>query len=277
MKLGLLVVIVMMAFASNSILGRVGVFNYGMDPMAFSLVRVASGAAMLAGLVLLQGRSVALKGLDRFWGAFALTIYMVGFSWAYIRLDAGLGALILFGVMQVAMFGFAVVRKDVIPILRWIGAVIALAGLCVLLWPTGGGAIHIPSAVAMSIAGLAWAAYTLLGQGSRDPLTSSASNFVICLPMIAVFWGLSGFNGFTTGGSIAAVVSGAITSGLGYALWYRVVPQLPTTVSAVAQMSVPVIAVCAGVLLLGEVLTLRLVVAGALVLGGIGLSIMKRS
>lgn len=275
MKLTLLVVIVMMAFASNSILARVGIFTYGMDPFAYSSFRVAAGAAMLAGLVLAQGNSVPLRSRSSIWGALALTVYMVGFSWAYMRLDAGLGALILFGVMQIAMFVFAVLRKDLIPILRWIGAVVAFIGLCILLWPSGDAALHLPSAVAMSVSGLGWAVYTLLGQRAKDPLIASAANFTLCLPLVVLAWSFVGLSGVTLGGAIAAIISGALTSGLGYALWYRCVVQLPTTIAAIAQLSVPVIAVAAGVLLLGEDLTPRLIASGALVLGGIGLSLIK--
>jgi len=271
MKLILLVVIVMMAFASNSIFARVGIFNYGMDPFAYSTFRVAAGAAMLAGLVLAQGNSVPLRSRSSIWGALALTVYMFGFSWAYIRLDAGLGALILFGVMQIAMFLFAVLRKDLIPILRWIGAAVALLGLCILLWPSGERALHLPSAISMSVS----AAYTLLGQREKNPLIASAANFTLCLPLVLIAWAFVGLSGVTLGGAICAIISGAITSGLGYALWYRCVVQLPTTIAAVAQLSVPVIAVAAGVVLLGEELTPRLIASGALVLGGIGLSLIK--
>ena len=277
MKLLLLATIVMIAFASNSLLSRIGVFTYGMDPFAFAVVRVAAGAGMLLLLVIGQKGTVPLMQGRSFAGAFSLSIYMLGFSWAYLQLDAGLGALILFGVMQVAMFGFAVWRGDAIPRLRWIGAGVALAGLTILLWPGGTAPIHGASAVAMALAGLGWAAYTLIGQKATDPLAASAANFVLCLPVVLCVWLLTGLQGATFGGVVTAIIAGAITSGLGYALWYRVVPQLSTTVAAVAQLSVPVIAVAAGVALLGEPLTSRLLLAGGLVLGGIGLSLLRRA
>ena len=277
MKLLLLATIVMIAFASNSLLSRIGVFTYGMDPFAFAVVRVAAGAGMLLLLVIGQKGTVPLMQGRSFAGAFSLSIYMLGFSWAYLQLDAGLGALILFGVMQVAMFGFAVWLGDAIPRLRWIGAGVALSGLTILLWPGGAAPIHGPSAVAMALAGLGWAAYTLIGQKATDPLAASAANFVLCLPVVLCVWLLTGLQGATFGGVVTAIIAGAITSGLGYALWYRVVPQLSTTVAAVAQLSVPVIAVAAGVALLGEPLTSRLLLAGGLVLGGIGLSLLRRA
>lgn len=267
----------MVAFAGNSILTRLGVFSYDTDPMAFAALRVASGAAVLAALVALRGQKVPVGDRKSRFGALALAIYMIGFSWAYLQLDAGLGALILFGVMQVAMFAFAVYRKDEIPLLRWVGGALALVGLCILLLPGSDAKIHLPSALAMTVAGVGWAAYTLLGQGAKDPLAASSGNFVLCLPVVALAWALAGMSGLTAGGAITAVISGAVTSGLGYALWYRVVPQLTTTVAAIAQLSVPVIAVIGGVLLLGEELTTQLLVAGALVLGGIGLSVLRRA
>ncbi len=273
MRLALTVALVMVAFAGNSILSRVGVFSYGMDPFAFATVRVASGAVVLAALVL--GR-VPINDRRSWAGAVSLSVYMIAFSWAYIQLDAGLGALILFGVMQVAMFAFAVARGDVVPMLRWVGAAIALLGLTVLLWPGGDADIHGPSSAVMAAAGLGWAAYTLIGQKAGNPLSASSANFVLCLPIVIVVWLLAGANGVTLRGTIAAIISGTVTSGLGYALWYRVVPRLPTTIAAVAQLSVPVIAVAAGIVFLGEELSLRLVAAGALVLGGISLSFVQR-
>lgn len=275
MKLFLLTLVVMVAFASNSLLTRVGVFSYGMDPFAFAIWRVASGAAMLAGLVLLTSGAVPVRAGRSWAGATSLTIYMVGFSWAYLQLDAGLGALILFGVMQIAMFAFAVLRRDAVPRVRWIGAAVALGGLVLLLWPSEDAALHGASAVAMAMAGLGWAAYTLIGQRADDPLSASAANFLLCLPFVSVVWLAFGGAGVTVGGALTAVVSGGLTSGLGYALWYRVVPQLSTTIAAVAQLSVPVIAVAAGVLLLAEPLTARLALAGALVLGGIAISLVR--
>lgn len=277
MKLFALCTLVMFAFASNSLLARVGVFTYGMDPFAFAVLRVASGALALVALVTLRGGGLPLRQGRSWAGAASLAIYMIGFSWAYLQLDAGLGALILFGVMQVAMFGFAVTRRDEVPLMRWVGAAVALTGLTILLWPGGEAALHGPSAVAMALAGLGWAAYTLIGQKATDPLASSAANFALCLPVVALVWLSVGFGTVSVGGVTAAAFSGAITSGLGYALWYRVVPHLSTTRAAVAQLSVPVIAVLGGSILLSEPLTFRLLVAGALVLGGIALSLVRRS
>ena len=272
-----LVVVIMCAFAANSLLNRLGVAVQGMDPMDFATIRTAAGAAMLWLLVLTRsGPRPSLINAKRVAGALSLAVYMIGFSWAYITLDVGLGALILFGVLQIVVFGWAIVEGDKIHALRWLGAVIALAGLCVLLWPSGNSAVTLGGALAMTAAGAGWAAYTLLGRAEADPLGATASNFLLCLPLVAIAMLVNGLNTMPLSGVVTAIVAGAITSGLGYALWYWVLPQMPTTVAGIAQLSVPVIAVVAGVLFLGEVLSLRLGIAGALVLGGIAVSLSAK-
>ena len=275
MRLFGLVALTMCAFAANSILNRIGVALQGMDPMDFATIRTGAGAAMLWLLVgLRQSPRPKILTPRRYAGAFALAVYMIGFSWAYITLDAGLGALILFGVLQIVVFGWAVIEGGHIPLLRWLGALIALTGLCVLLWPGGTATVPIGGAISMIAAGIAWAAYTLLGRAEADPLGATASNFLLCLPLVAIALISTGIGTLPAPAIVTAIIAGAITSGLGYALWYRALPALPTTIAGIAQLSVPVIAVTAGVLFLGEPLTTRLVAAGALVLGGIAVSLI---
>lgn len=277
MRLFALVALTMCAFAANSILNRIGVALQGMDPMDFATIRTGAGAVMLWLLVMLRkSRRPAVATPRRYASALALAVYMVGFSWSYITLDAGLGALILFGVLQIVVFGWAIIEGGPIPLLRWIGAIIALAGLCVLLWPSGTTPVPLAGAVSMTIAGAAWAVYTLLGRAESDPLGATAGNFLLCLPLVAVVMFATGVGDLPVPAILTAIVAGAITSGLGYALWYRALPSLPTTVAGIAQLSVPVIAVTAGVLFLGEPLTGRLIAAGALVLGGIAVSLTAR-
>lgn len=277
MQLFLLVALTMTAFAANSLLNRIGVASYGMDPMDFAAIRVAAGAAMLWMLVLSRSASRPSVWVGtRIAGAAMLAIYMIGFSWAYISLGAGLGALILFGVLQVVVFGWAVWEGQTIPMLRWLGAGIALLGLCVLLWPSGQAAVPLGGALAMIAAGAGWAAYTLLGRAEGDALGATAGNFLLCVPLTGLAMLLAGGGVLSPWGVGTAIMSGAITSGLGYALWYRVLPKLPTTVAGIAQLSVPVIAVAASAALLGEPLTTRLLLSGLLVLGGIALSLLAR-
>tara|TARA_R110002051_G_scaffold91647_1_gene161369 strand:- start:30132 stop:30980 length:849 start_codon:yes stop_codon:yes gene_type:complete len=269
------VVVTMTAFAANSVLNRIGVAGFGMDPFVFALIRVAAGAVTLSIVVGASGRNPLTRLGERGGGALALSTYMIGFSYAYLTLGAGLGALILFGALQAFMFGWAACRGAHIPAMRWLGVCVALIGLVVLMWPAGVSVVPLAGTAAMILAALGWAAYTILGQAEADPLAASAGNFILCLPLVALPL-LGGAAGeFAVGGLIAAVTAGAITSGLGYALWYRVLPALPVTVAAISQLSVPVIAVAAGVILLGEPVTARVIIAGSLVLGGIALSTLR--
>jgi len=151
-----------------------------------------------------------------------------------------------------------------------------MIGLIVLLWPGGGAAVPLAGALAMILAGIAWAAYTLLGRGEPDALAASAGNFVLCFPLVAGLLAFVDLGTVTTPGVLTSVIAGAVTSGLGYALWYRCLPQLATVTAAVAQLSVPVIAVAAGVVLLAEPVTTRLLIAGVLVLGGIAISLKRQ-
>lgn len=273
MRVFALCALTMCAFAGNSILNRIGVAGAGMDPILFATVRVAAGAGVLWLLVRLRGG--ALPDRPTWSGAAALAVYMLGFSWAYLTLGAGLGALILFGFVQVTMFGWAVMSGQVIPLPRWLGAAVAFGGLALLLWPVGPVQVPILGALSMAVAGVAWGVYTLLGPGGRDPLAATGANFLWCLPlMILPARFLSGWTGLSAEGVAVAICAGAVTSGLGYALWYGLLPLLQTTQAAVAQLSVPVIAILAGAVLLSEPLTLRLLAASALTLGGIGLTLV---
>lgn len=277
MKLFLLVAITMFAFAANSVLNRIAVADFGMDPMVFAVIRVAAGAAILSFLVWRSGKAPFASLIHRWRGAVSLAIYMLGFSWAYLSLGAGLGALILFGVLQVAMFGWAVIKGQSIPMLRWLGAGLASVGLGVLLWPAGGATVPFAGSVAMIAAAIGWAAYTILGQGESDALAASAGNFVLCLPIVGIALFIATLDTVSVMGALLAIVAGAVTSGLGYALWYRILPQLPTTIAAISQLSVPAIAVAFGVMFLAEPLTSRMLIAGILVIGGIAISVMNRT
>jgi drug/metabolite transporter (DMT)-like permease len=199
---------------------------------------------------------------------------MLGFSFAYLTLDAGLGALILFAGVQVTMFAGAALGGEPIPPRRWAGAGVAFAGLAWLLWPQGAGAPDPAGAALMAAAALGWGVYSLAGRGTADPLAATAANFVVALPAALVALALAAdFGDATATGVGAALVSGAVTSGLGYALWYGVLPRLGASRAAVAQLTVPVIAIAGGVMFLGEAPTLRMLLAGAVVLGGVALSL----
>ncbi|WP_394181301.1 DMT family transporter [Yoonia maritima] len=272
MKLFLAVALTMTAFAANSVLNRIGVANYDMSPMSFAAIRVAAGAAMLWVLIALRKTPApVIVSPKRLAGAVALATYMIGFSWAYQSLDAGIGALILFGALQVVIFGWAIIEKQAVSAQRWLGMFIALGGLCVLLWPSEIRPMPAARITAMIAAAVGWGAYTLLGRREADPLGATASNFLLCVLIVAI--GFINRDPVAPMGIVTAIAAGAITSGLGYALWYRVLPSLQTTIAGIAQLSVPVIAVAFGVLFLGETVSLKMTIAGVLVLGGIAVSL----
>ncbi len=266
----LLTTVTMIAFAANSVLNRMALDGGLAGPGAFAAVRVVSGAAVLGALAQMRGGALDLSPV----GAGSLALYVLGFSFAYVTLDAGTGALILFGGVQVTMFIGALILGERIPARRWAGAAIAMGGLIWLLWP-GQTAPPVFGGLLMLAGALGWGIYSLAGRGAVDPLSLTAANFVWAVPVAVLAWGLSQ-DGMTGPGLVLAVVSGAVTSGLGYALWYRVLPQLGPSRAAVAQLTVPVLAAIGGFLILREDPSARLVIASALVLGGVLLSVGER-
>ena len=278
MRLFLLTTLTMIAFAANSVLNRMALADGSIDAVNFGMIRLVSGAAILAALCMMSRNGIRLGGPGRLAGVAALLIYLYGFSTAYRGLDAGLGALILFGVVQVTMFAGGLLTSEPLPLRRWIGAGLALAGLAWLLWPGGSVSVSIGHALLMALAGVGWGVYSLAGRLSRDALQGTAANFILAAPVgLAVGYLLPAVEPaiLTTEGIILAIVCGAITSGLGYALWYSVLPSLASSVAAVAQLTVPVIAMVGGMLFLGEVLTLKFTLASILVLGGVAVSVLQ--
>lgn len=265
MRLFLLTVVVMVAFAANSVLNRMAVGAGEIGAVAFAVVRLAAGAVVLVALVALRGRGWRGASVG---GVVGLLVYLFGFSLAYGHLEAGTGALVLFAVVQVTMFGGALWAGEAVPGRRWGGAALALAGLAVLVAPAGGGWVGF---MAMVAAGVGWGVYSLAGRGARDALAATAGNFGLALgPGVVVALVVGGDLGAASAYGVAlAVLSGAVTSGLGYALWYGVLPSLGAGRAAVAQLTVPLIAAAGGAALMGEVLGWRFVVACLLVLGGV--------
>ena len=261
------VAVVMVAFAANSVLNRMAVGQGLIDAPAFAVVRLAAGAGVLALLLVLRGGRMAGSVA----GVAGLLVYLFGFSAAYGRLDAGTGALLLFGTVQV-MFAAALRGGEVVAARRWAGVGVALAGLVLLLAPAWqGGALAFAAMVA---AGAGWGVYSLAGRGAADALAATAGNFVLALPVgVLAAWALGAAPlAAAPTGLALAVLSGAVTSGLGYALWYRVLPRLSRSTAAVAQLSVPVIAAGGGLALLREVPAAGFFLAAALVLGGVAVA-----
>ncbi|MEO1139303.1 MAG: DMT family transporter [Pseudomonadota bacterium] len=278
MRLFLLTALTMVAFAANSILNRMALAGEHIDAVPFGAIRLVAGALMLAGLCLALRGGLKLGGPARLAGVLSLLVYMYGFSLAYTSLDAGLGALILFGMVQITMFAAALLSREAMPAQRWIGAALALAGLAWLMWPGGDTQISPLHGGLMALAGIGWGLYSLAGRKSKDALQATAANFVIAAPFggLALLFlpAASDPVELSVVGIALAVIAGAITSGLGYALWYSVLPNLAASVAAVAQLTVPVIALAGGIVLLGEGVTLTIALASALILGGVAMSIL---
>lgn len=278
MRLFLLTAITMIAFAANSMLNRLALADGMIDAMQFGSIRLVAGAAALALL------SLALRGgppgasPPRLTGVVSLLVYIFGFSAAYRALDTGLGALILFAMVQITMFTGSLLAREAVPPRRWIGAALALAGLGWLLWPGGGMAVSLWHGFLMATAGLGWGIYSLAGRKAGDPLAATAANFILAAPagilLAYILTPATPPAPAAAPGILLAIISGAVTSGMGYALWYTVLPRLSGTVAAVAQLTVPVIAMAGGMIVLDEVLTLRFTIAALLVLGGVAFSVL---
>lgn len=259
----------MLAFAGNSLLCRLALRDTALDPASFTGVRLLAGALTLW-LLLRLGSQPAKKG-GSWAGACALFVYAAGFSFAYRQLDTGVGALLLFGAVQLCMLLHGLRRGERLGAWGCGGLLLALGGLVALLLP-GAGAPAPGGAVLMLLAGLAWAVYSLLGRSAIDPLAATAGNFLRAIPLALLLGlALAAHSQPDPLGLCYALLSGALTSGLGYAVWYSALRGLGSLQAATVQLSVPILAALAGALLLGEALSLRLVLAALAVLGGIAL------
>ena len=270
----LLTALAMLAFAGNSLLCRLALRETEIDAASFTALRLTSGALMLAVLLRLRSGSRPMTGS---WpGALALFTYAAAFSFAYLHLDTGVGALLLFGAVQLSMLLWGLWRGERLPGLATLGTLLACGGLLVLLLP-GASAPPLSAALLMLLAGSAWGAYSLLGRGQGDPLAVTAGNFLRATPLglllaVPLFAQLQ----WDAAGLFYAVLSGALTSGIGYAIWYSALPGLRASQAATVQLSVPILAALAGSLMLDEALSLRLMLSAVAVLGGIALVLGSR-
>jgi len=269
-----LTIVAMVAFAANSVLARLAFATGGAEPLSYTGIRLASGAIVLLILLALSQRSVPRTVAGSWRAAGSLFGYALAFSIAYIMLGAGTGALILFAGVQVGIVGWAIVKGDRPGPFEWVGLVVALGAFAYLVSP-GLVAPHPIGTLLMIGAGFCWAAYTLLGRGSKSPLTDTSGNFARTLPLALVLLVASLISSPIDPAAAAfAVASGALASGLGYAVWYAVLPKLPRTTAAIVQLTVPAIAAIGGVLFIGELLTLRLVIASIGIIGGVALALV---
>jgi drug/metabolite transporter (DMT)-like permease len=273
-RASVLTMVALVAFAANSLLCRLALGGEAIDPYAFTFIRIASGAAMLA---LLVGRGGA-RGGGSFRDAFWLVLYAVPFSVAYLWLHTGTGALLLFGAVQLTLVLFAIGAGERPSVAESLGFVGASAGLVYLVAP-GLTAPDPLGAASMVIAGAAWGLYTAAGKRGGDPLRRTAGNFAratLLLAPLGVFAALH-LGSITPRGVVLAVVSGALASALGYVAWFAALHHLTATRAALVQLVVPVLAALGGVIFLGEPVTARLLVAGSVVLGSLAFAVRARA
>ena len=264
----------MVAFASNSLLCRLALRQTTIDAASFTLIRLLSGAIALWLIVITRK---ARRTTARNWtSALALFAYAAAFSFAYVSLSAGTGALLLFGMVQATMIFGGLRKGERLNARQWFGLAIALGGLVALVFP-GLSAPPIGGALLMTGAGVAWGIYSLRGKGAGDPTSVTAGNFWRSVVFAAVLsMALLRWTNLDLAGIRYAIASGAIASGVGYLIWYSALPGLKATTAATVQLSVPVLAAVGGILFLGESITLRLLLASPLILGGIALVIVER-
>jgi drug/metabolite transporter (DMT)-like permease len=266
----------MIAFATNSILCRLALGPPDIDAAGFTAIRLGSGAIMLLIVARSSGRRRTAASQGNWWSAVALFTYAITFSFAYLRLDVGTGALILFALVQATMIVRGLIEGERPRPLHWLGLSAALAGLVYLVSP----GLTAPSTVGslmMAVAGVSWGVYSLRGRGTSDPLVTTTDNFIRSVPIVLVAAAvLYPSIDLSTRGVVLAVASGAVASGIGYVIWYAALRGLTATRAASVQLTVPVIAAAGGLLFLGERLSLRLVLSAVLILGGVGLTLTGR-
>ena len=271
MKNLFIISLVMIAFAANSIITRLALSSNLIGPSNFALLRAGSAALILVLLVLFIQKKIPKFKINSIISSLALVGYLVGFSFAYLTINTGVGALILFGGSMIVMFTGALLLKEDISILRFIGVFLSLIGLYILTDPRFGDN-SLFGIILMFLAAFSWGIYSILGHGQNNPLSNTAVNFVLALLLIipiALF--IPDQTNTSPYGILLAIISGSITSGLGYTLWYWILPKINITSASIAQLTVPLIAALGGYLFISESLNWQFYIASFLILGGIGL------
>ena len=271
MKNLFIITLVMTAFAANSIITRLALSLNLIGPSNFALLRAGSAALILVLLVLFIQKKIPKFKVNSIISALALVGYLVGFSFAYLTINTGVGALILFGGSMIVMFTGALLLKEDISILRFIGVFLSLIGLYILTDPRFGDN-SLFGIILMFLAAFSWGIYSILGHGQNNPLSNTAINFVLALLLIIpITLFIPDQTNTSPYGILLAIISGSITSGLGYTLWYWILPKINITSASIAQLTVPLIAALGGYLFISETLNWQFYIASFLILGGIGL------
>ena len=268
----------LIAFAANSVICRAALKEKLIDPSAFTVIRLVSGAAVLILLVYFRHLKKNTKRSKGSWiSAFMLFMYAAAFSFAYVSLDTATGALIIFGTVQITMITYALFKGYKMQGTEWLGMFLAFLGFAYLMLP-GAQAPPILGAIIMTVSGIGWGMYSVLGKKSKNPLEDTAYNFLRSIPfLLFILYFLLNEQNYAVEGILLALLSGIVTSGLGYTIWYMALKGLTTIQASIVQLSVPVLAGIGGFLFLNEVISLRLWVSALLILGGILLLNIKKS
>jgi drug/metabolite transporter (DMT)-like permease len=276
LKTSLLTGLALIAFAANSVLCRLALANGNIDASSFTGIRLLSGAIALLLILSIKGNKQGVSSKGSWTSSFTLFLYAITFSYAYLSLDTGTGALILFGSVQITMILLSIISGTRLHIIEWSGFFIAFTGLVYLVIPS----ITKPSVsgfILMTVSGMSWAIYSLRGRGSKNPLMDTTYNFLRTIPFITLLaiFTMPNIN-YSSQGIILALLSGAITSGVGYTIWYIALRSLSSIQAAVLQLSVSIIAAIGGVIFLSETITSRLVISAVIVLCGILMVILGK-
>jgi len=275
-KLLTLTTFTMIAFAANSVFCRLALIDQDNSPLSFTLVRVLSGAIILSIFFFKDFKKEPIQiNMASVLAPITLFFYALFFSLSYVNIDAGLGALILFACVQITMITSALAKGQKMNFYQAIGFTLALAGFVYLLLP-GAGVPPLRATGLMITSGVCWGVYSLLGQGVKNPIFSNAQNFIFTFPLVLAFFVVFPFE-LTKSGAFWAVLSGSLTSGLGYTLWYIVLKDLVTSTASIVQLSVPALAILGGVVFLHEPISFRLVIATTLIFIGIVINITSKT
>lgn len=282
LKITVLTITALLAFAANSLFCRVALQGNSIDAASFTVVRLGSGALVLAVLLsafnFRNGKQKTSNAKKINWAAASmLFLYAAGFSFAYITLEVATGALILMGAVQLTMITASVIRGERLHIIEWGGIIISSAGFVILMLP-GVKTPSLTGFIFMLISGISWGIYSVMGKKSSNPLRDTASNFIYTIPAIILLALINLKNTeFTSMGLSLAFLSGGLASGVGYYIWYNALKGLTVTQAAIVQLLVPVIAAFGGIIFLSETITIRLLISALLILGGIGILVIKQS
>lgn len=284
MKAIIYTVLALVAFAGNSLLARMALADGSIDPWNFTSIRLFSGAICLGVILLIQQKrfatnhTVITQERGSWRSGMSLLVYALCFSIAYVELDTGTGALILFSAVQLTMIGWGIFNKERFSMVQWLAFFVALAGFVYLMLPSAAVPSLLP-ALLMTLSGIAWGIYSIRGKSCEAPLKATSYNFarsIVALPVLMII-GFMAVSQISWQGVLLAFFSGSVASGLGYSVWYLALPLLKSSQAAVVQLCVPVLAAIAGVIFLGEALTVQFVIASAVILGAVLVFLMAKS